>query len=128
MKVHYTADPEKNPATPEGQEWLKRALAGVKGGFSSSSWRKEMEIDFKARSGQKVFEGLELMRDKIMIKPFQIHEYQVPTSKRPSSILPLWILPLPSSLKLQLNCIFLRENGLSVGLSWEAGFSTIRPM
>src|SRR3990167_1629008 len=76
VKVHYTADPEKNPATPEGQEWLKRALAGVKGGFSSSSWRKEMEIDFKARSGQKVFEGLELMRDKIMIKPFQIHEYQ----------------------------------------------------
>ena len=75
-KIHYTSDPDKNPATPEGREWLKRALAGVKGGISSSSWRKEMEIDFKARSGQKVFEGLELMREKIMIDPFEIPSWQ----------------------------------------------------
>lgn len=74
-RVHYTADPVKNPATPEGREWLKRALTGVKGGLSSSAWRKEMEIDFKARSGQKVFEGLEFMKDKIMIKPFTLPDW-----------------------------------------------------
>ena len=74
-RIHYTADPAKNPNTQDGMDWLKRALTGVKGGLSSSAWRKEMEIDFKARSGQKVFQGLELLRDKILIKPFNIPQY-----------------------------------------------------
>jgi len=74
-RVHYTADPDKDPATEKGQEWLKRALEGVKGGQSSSAWRKEMEIDFSARRGERVFEGLELIKDKVLIKPFQIPEY-----------------------------------------------------
>lgn len=75
-QIHYTADPDKDPATPAGLEWLKREVRGYKGGVSSSAWRKEMEIDWKARSGHKVFEGLELMRDKIMIDPFDIPEWQ----------------------------------------------------
>lgn len=74
-KVHYSADPDKDLTTDEGKRWLPKALAGIKGGLSSSSWRKEMEIDFKARSGQKVFEGLELLRDKLVIKPFQVPEW-----------------------------------------------------
>lgn len=74
-QIHYTADPAKDPATPEGLEWLKREVRGYKGGLSSSAWRKEMEIDWKARSGHKVFEGLELMRDKIMINPFKIESW-----------------------------------------------------
>src|SRR3990167_292604 len=75
-RTHYTADPDKDPSTPAGMEWLKKALEGIPGGMSSSSWQKEMEIDFKARSGKKVFEGLELMKDKIMIRPFDIEHYQ----------------------------------------------------
>ena len=74
-RVHYTADPKKDPIAEEGREWLKRALLGVKGGLSSSAWLKEMEIDFKARSGQRVFEGLELLKDKILIKPFSISDW-----------------------------------------------------
>jgi len=75
-KVHYTADPDKDPINSTGREWLEKALLGVKGGLSSSQWRKEMEIDFKARSGHKVFEGLEMMRDKIMVKPFKLPDWQ----------------------------------------------------
>lgn len=75
-RTHYSADPDKDPSNPEGMEWLKKALEGIPGGMSSSSWQKEMEIDFKARSGKKVFEGLELMKDKIMIRPFDIQYYQ----------------------------------------------------
>lgn len=74
-KIHYTADPDKDPSNPKGMDWLKRELNGYKGGLSSSAWRKEMEIDFKARSGNKVFEGLELMRDKIMIRPFSVAKW-----------------------------------------------------
>lgn len=74
-RVHYTADPDKDPETPEGLAWLKREVMGYKGGLSSSAWRKEMEIDFKARSGHKVFEGLELMRDKIMVRPFELPDW-----------------------------------------------------
>lgn len=75
VKVHYSADPDKDLSTEAGKAWLPKALAGIKGGMSSSSWRKEMEIDFKARSGQKVFEGLELLRDRIVIKPFEVPQW-----------------------------------------------------
>lgn len=50
-RTHFTADPEKDPER-EGQEWLKQALKGIPGGKSSAMWRKEMEIDFTAYSGQ----------------------------------------------------------------------------
>lgn len=74
-RVHYSADPDKDPSTLLGRRWLERELVGTPGGMSSSAWRKEMEIDFKARSGHKVFEGLETMRDKIMIRPIHLHEW-----------------------------------------------------
>lgn len=71
-RVHYTADPDKDPTTEEGMKWLKKALMGVPGGMSSSSWQKEMEIDFSARAGQRVFPGLELLKELIFIPPFQV--------------------------------------------------------
>ncbi len=50
-KLHYTADPDKDPER-NGQEWLKKAVRGIPGGKSSPMWRKEQEIDFTAYSGQ----------------------------------------------------------------------------
>lgn len=72
VRLHYTADPDKDPKTERGRAWMTRALAGVKGGMSSSAWQREMEIDFNVRAGQKVFEGLELMKDRIMVRPFEV--------------------------------------------------------
>lgn len=50
-RIHYTVDPRKDPGR-EGQEWLKKALAGVPGGINGPHWRKEMEIDFSAYAGE----------------------------------------------------------------------------
>ena len=46
-RLHYTADLDK--AT---EEWLKETEKGYPGGRAGSAWRKEMEIDFTAYSGQ----------------------------------------------------------------------------
>lgn len=46
-KLHYTADPEK--AT---EAWKKETEKGYPGGVTGAAWRKEMEIDFTAFSGQ----------------------------------------------------------------------------
>lgn len=65
-KVHYSADPHKDPETPEGAEWHKTARRGM----PDVSWRKEYEIDWFARSGQLVYPGFR--RDVHVISPFSI--------------------------------------------------------
>ena len=46
-RLHYTADPERTT-----EEWLKETEKGYPGGKAGAAWRKEMEIDFTAYSGQ----------------------------------------------------------------------------
>jgi hypothetical protein len=52
ISVHYSADPAKDPDTPEGQAWLRHA----KEGMTPSMWNKEMEMDFQALRGKLVYE------------------------------------------------------------------------
>jgi hypothetical protein len=54
VRIHYTADPLKDPATPEGAKWIGRELQGYRG-KTDPRWRKEMEIDFDAHGGQLLF-------------------------------------------------------------------------
>lgn len=54
LRVHYAADPDKRPGTVEGDAWRERAAARV-GGTKSARWRKEMEIEYRALGGTKVF-------------------------------------------------------------------------
>ncbi|MCD4785349.1 MAG: hypothetical protein K8T10_16140 [Candidatus Eremiobacteraeota bacterium] len=65
-RVHYTADPNKDPDTPEGREWYTLARRGM----PETSWRKEYEIDWFARSGQLVYP--QFKREVHVIKPFKI--------------------------------------------------------
>src|SRR5437879_3966247 len=51
LRLHYTADPDKDPATPAGKRWLEEA----KRGMSDARWRQEHEIDYGALGGQLVF-------------------------------------------------------------------------
>lgn len=55
-KLHYAADEYKNPANPQGKEWLRSALNGYAGGMSDPNWLKEMEIKYTAGSGQRVLQ------------------------------------------------------------------------
>lgn len=51
LRLHYTADPDKDPSTAAGKRWLEEA----KKGMSAARWRAEMDIDYGALGGQLVF-------------------------------------------------------------------------
>jgi hypothetical protein len=51
VRVHYSADPVKDPSTSKGKKWYEQAHAGM----SSNAWDREMEINFSIYSGQGVF-------------------------------------------------------------------------
>jgi len=51
LRLHYTADPDKDPATQVGKVWYNEARKGM----SAARWAQEFEIDYGALSGQLVF-------------------------------------------------------------------------
>jgi hypothetical protein len=51
LRLHYSADPEKDPATPNGKKWYEEARKGM----SEARFRQEMELDYGALGGQLVF-------------------------------------------------------------------------
>jgi hypothetical protein len=52
--LHYTADPDKDPATEAGRRWYEEQSSRA-GGASSPKWMREREIDFNIRGGLPVF-------------------------------------------------------------------------
>lgn len=72
LRVHYHSDPDKNPETPGGAVWLKKALVGVVGGIESARWRREMEIDYGALGGTLVFPRWQM--DKRLVCPPPVAE------------------------------------------------------
>ena len=71
-QIHYTADPDKDPETKEGGEWLANELMGYPGGMASPKWKQEMEVDFDSVSGQLLFPRMEEWKDKLMIPRFDV--------------------------------------------------------
>jgi len=55
LRIHYTADPDKDPDTHRGALWLKSELVGYPQGMDDPRWRREMEIDWDAYAGQLLF-------------------------------------------------------------------------
>jgi hypothetical protein len=72
-RLHYTADPDK--CTPEAIAELEK---GYPGGRLGAAWRKEMEIDFTAYSGQLLcYHILQQYRNKIIIdRPIEQYEHK----------------------------------------------------
>lgn len=52
VKVHYTADPAKDPATEEGAEWFQKQRALYS---DPNVWQVEMELNFFSSLGSRVF-------------------------------------------------------------------------
>jgi hypothetical protein len=55
LRLHYTADPDKNPDTLAGKKWFDEARRGM----SDARFRQEYEIDYGAMGGQLVFPEFE---------------------------------------------------------------------
>ena len=54
-RLHYAADQFKNPANSVGKAWMRSALSGYQGGIEDPNWQKEMEIQYTAGVGARVF-------------------------------------------------------------------------
>ena len=65
LRIHYTADPDKDIMTTKGRDWLAKSLVGYPGGLIGAKWRREMEIDFNAQGGQLVFPHMERHKGRI---------------------------------------------------------------
>jgi hypothetical protein len=71
IRIHYSADPGKDPDTPAGAKWVDKELQGYRG-KTDPRWRKEMEIDFDAHGGQLLFPYLLENEKHIYISPVKI--------------------------------------------------------
>ena len=69
LRLHYTCDPEKDPATEHGKRWYEEARKGM----PDARFRQEYELDYGALSGQLVFptfeETLHVVPDRFPIDP-----------------------------------------------------------
>ena len=74
-RLHYSADPEK---ILENGDPIPELLEGYIGGKNGSAWRKEMEIDFTAYSGQLLcYAILNQYRDKIIVDRYvKVSDYK----------------------------------------------------
>lgn len=52
LRLHYSADPDKDPATKKGAAWVKQAKADT---TSRARWDREQEIIHNAGGGERVF-------------------------------------------------------------------------
>jgi len=50
IKLHYSADPEKDPCTEKGKLWLAKTRPGI----PEDEWKQEYEIDAKAKSSSLI--------------------------------------------------------------------------
>lgn len=53
LRLHYSADPERNPATPDGAAWYKKKRAQYDS--DASGWDREYEIVDEAGGGERIF-------------------------------------------------------------------------
>jgi hypothetical protein len=74
MRLHWTADPDKNTETPQGRDWLAGMKKGFPGGLNGTKWQQEMEINFKVVGGARVFPAWDEMLSAIIQEPFEIPE------------------------------------------------------
>lgn len=67
IRLHYSADIDKDPETPGGLQWRDKKAQKYLDGINSLEWRREMEIDFRAGVGELVFPSFDAAID-----PFEV--------------------------------------------------------
>ena len=67
QRVHYSADPDKDPATERGRQWLIEASKGYLGGMASNEWQAHMEINPQSTSGERVLPMFNGIKDRVVV-------------------------------------------------------------
>lgn len=55
LRYHYSADSNKRPGTPDGDQWIAEESKAYPQGMDDPRWKKEMEIQYGAMGGQFLF-------------------------------------------------------------------------
>ncbi len=76
IRIHYSADPIKDPDTVEGARWIARELQGYRG-KTDPRWRKEMEVDFDAHGGQLLFPYMLESLNALFVKPYPANDLKL---------------------------------------------------
>lgn len=73
IRLHYSADPERDPDTPLGKAWIETMTKGLVGGVTNGIWRKEQEIDFSIREGLPIYKTFKEQRhvSALPLKPMK---------------------------------------------------------
>lgn len=71
MKLHYTADPDKDPGR-NGMEWFQSAIKTYPGGVAGYDWQSEMEINFTQKRGYHVWPNFLDMQKQVTCSPFDV--------------------------------------------------------
>lgn len=74
LRVHYTADANKDPRTVEGMRWFVEASTGYPQGAQDPGWLKEMEIVYGAMGGTALFRLWDQYLPHVVIPPFAIEQ------------------------------------------------------
>jgi hypothetical protein len=74
LRLHYSADPDKDPDTEKGMRWFESQVKGYPGGQAGSKWQQEMEINFQIYGGRKVYPDWEERLPHVAVDPFKVPE------------------------------------------------------
>ena len=69
LRCHYSADASKDPDTPEGAAWVKRAASSYALGTRDPAWLQEYEIVYGALGGTLLFRLWDAYKPYILISP-----------------------------------------------------------
>ncbi|MFA7209669.1 MAG: hypothetical protein WC120_05345 [Parcubacteria group bacterium] len=58
LTIHYSADPDKDPATESGKAWVQRISKRYPLGMADQGWQREMEMNAEVGDSEPVFPQL----------------------------------------------------------------------
>jgi len=74
LRIHYSADPDKDPATETGRRWFAKETSEQLGGFDSVEWQQHYEINPLSVSGQKCIPYWNQIKDRVVIDDLPIEQ------------------------------------------------------
>lgn len=67
LRIHYSADPEKDPLTEAGAAWHARETTRMEGGEAGTQWQQHMEINPESLSGTPAIPYWDKIKDAVVI-------------------------------------------------------------
>ena len=80
IRIHYSADPDKDPGTEKGRDWFTSQVAKTPGGYEGPNWQAHMEISPEAITGTRCFDYFPQIEGRVVVDDV------------PNDIAALWVL------------------------------------